>query len=82
MLWIYILIKTAKYNYKSKNKQHGIRKKKNPGKKLNEIYIVAFHFVWGTSVICLALFTSGKAVQLTCYEFSTYLYQLQPHSVV
>ena len=54
--------------------------KKNTGKKLNEAYIIAF-FVHGR-VTCSALFTSGKAVQLTWYEFSTYLYQLQPHSVV
>ena len=30
----------------------------------------------------LALFTSGKAIQLTWYEFSTYFHQLQPPSVV
>ena len=29
------------------------------------------------TVTCLALFTSGKAVQLTWYEFGTYLHQLQ-----
>ena len=31
---------------------------------------------------CSALFTLGKAVQLTWYEFSTYLHQLQPPSLV
>ena len=54
--------------------------KENPGKKLNEIYIIVFHFVWGP-VSCSVLFTSGKAVQLTWYEFSIYLHQLQPLSV-
>ena len=29
------------------------------------------------TVTCLAVFTSGKAVQLTWYEFGTYLHQLQ-----
>ena len=34
------------------------------------------------TVTCSVLFTSGKAVQLTWYEFSTYLHQLQPPSLV
>ena len=46
----------------------GVKVKKkwkiNPLKKFNEIYIA---FILG--VICLALFTSGKAVQLTWYEY-------------
>ena len=47
--------------------------KKNTGKKLNEIsYLFSLYFVWET-VTCSALFTSGKAVQLTWYEFSSYL---------
>ena len=39
------------------------------------------YFVCET-VTCSALFTSGKAAQLTSYEFSTYLHQLQPPSLV
>ena len=39
-------------------------RKINPLKKFNEIYIA---FILG--VICLALFTSGNAVQLTWYEY-------------
>ena len=42
-------------------KEHEIEKKKNTGKKLNEIYIVLILSVRHT---CSALFTSGKAVQL------------------
>ena len=34
------------------------------------------------TVTCSALIISGKAVQLTWYEFSTYLHQLQPPSLV
>ena len=40
------------------------KRKINPFKKFNEIYIA---FILG--VICLALFTSGNAVQLTWYEY-------------
>ena len=52
--------------------------KKNSGKKLSEVhtYIYCLYFVW-ESVNCSDLFTSGKAIQLTWYKFSTYLYQLQ-----
>ena len=66
MLWIDILLNSHKIYYRSKNKTTWNWKKKNPGKKLNEINILAFYFVF-RSVNCSALFTSGKAVQLTWY---------------
>ena len=72
-------------------KEHGIGKKKNTVKKLNEVYyLFSLYFVCET-VTCSALFISGKAVQLTWYEFSSklvklvniyYLHQLQPPSLV
>ena len=46
--------KNTKHNYRNKNQTTW--DKKNPGKKLNEIYIIAFHFVRRTSVNCLALY--------------------------
>ena len=40
---------------KIKIKLHGIEKKKNPGKKLNEIYIIAFILSVGQLVVQLYL---------------------------
>ena len=39
--------------------------RKNTGKKLNEIYIIAL--IVTETVTCSALFTSGRAVHLTWY---------------
>ena len=66
MLWIDIRLNSHKIYYRSKNKITWNWKKKNPGKKLKEVNILAFYFVL-RSVNCSALFTSGKAVQLTWY---------------
>ena len=65
---------------KVKIKQHEIGKKESWKKVELNIYY-CLYFVC-ESVSCSALFTSGKAVELTWYEFSTYIHQLQPPSVV
>ena len=67
---------------KVKIKEHGIGKK-NTGKNLNEIYIIAFIVSVGQLGSCAALFTlGGKALQLTWYDSGTYLQQLKPPSTV
>ena len=55
--------------------------KKNIGKKVKWNIYYCLYFVCET-VTCSALFTAGKAVQLTWYKFSTYLHQLQPLGLV
>ena len=66
-------------------KEHEFDKKES-WKKLNAIYIVAYTlFLCNSETVTwvgYVLFTSGKAVQLSWYEFSTYLHHLQPHSLV
>ena len=59
---------------KVKIKQHGIGKKES-WKKIEWNIYYCLYFVCGL-VSCSALFTSEKAIQLTWYEFSTYLHQL------
>ena len=67
---------------KVKIKEHGIGKK-NTGKNLNEIYIIAFILSVGQLRSCAVLFTlGGKVLQLTWYDFGTYLQQLKPPSTV
>ena len=51
------------------------------GKKVKWNIYYCLYFVCET-VTCSALFTAGKAVQLTWYKFSTYLHQLQPLGLV
>ena len=65
---------------KVKTKQHGIGKKESWKKVEWNIYY-CLYFVCGTAS-CSALFTPGKAVHLTLYEFSSYLHQWQPPIVV
>ena len=65
---------------KVKLKEHEIGKKEYWKKVEWSLYYYLF-FVCGR-VTCSALFTSGKAVQLTWYEFSTWLHQLKPPSLV
>ena len=64
---------------KIKMKEHETGKK-NTGKRLNGSVLFSLFCLWDSYLS--ALFTSGKAAQLTSYEFSTYLHQLQPPSLV
>ena len=60
-------------------KEHKIGKKEYWKEVEWNLYILLPLFVCDCeTVTCSVLFTSGKAVQLTWYEFSTYLQQLQP----
>ena len=81
MLWIYIYSIKQPQNIiiKVRIKEHKIGKKEYWKKVEWNIYCL---YLVCETVICSALFTSGKAVQFTWYEFSTYLHQLQPPSLV
>ena len=49
--------------------------KKNTGKSWMKFILLPLFFCDCETVICSVLFTSGEAVQLTWYGFSTYLHQ-------
>ena len=78
---IYSVKQPQNFIIKVKMKEHEIGKKRIPEKSWMK-YIIAFILSVRQLPTCSALFTSEKVVQLTWYKFSTYLYQLQPPSLV